>query len=51
MLNLRWMVKLEYRKYGIVSNWWEYNMLWLESAAIFAYIIYQKPNISRMHVY
>jgi hypothetical protein len=40
------MMRLKYRKYRFVSNWWEYNMLWLGLEAIFADISYQKPNIT-----
>jgi len=40
------MVKFKYRKYRFVSNWWEYNMLWLGLEAIFADIPCLKPNIT-----
>jgi hypothetical protein len=46
MLKKRWMVKLKYRKYLFVSNWREYNMLWLGLEVIIADIHYQKPNIT-----
>jgi len=39
------MVKLKYRKYRFVSNWWEYNMLWLGLGVILADII-SKANIT-----
>ena len=45
MLEKRWMVKLKYRKYRFVSNWWEYNMLWLGLGVILADII-SKANIT-----
>jgi len=45
------MVKLKYRKYEFVSNWWEYNILGLGLRAIFADIPCQKPNINDLVIY
>jgi hypothetical protein len=45
------MVKLKYRKYEFVSNWWEYYMLWLEPETFFADITWKKPNITQLAIY
>ena len=42
------MVRLKYRKYGLVSNGREYNMLWLGLETIIADIPCQKPNITEL---
>ena len=50
MLKKRWIVKLKYRKYQFVSNWWKYNMLWLGLEVIFSDILCQKPNITQVAI-
>jgi hypothetical protein len=50
MLKSRCMVKLKYRKYDFVSNFGVYHMLWLGLKAIFADILYQKPNIMQVKI-
>ena len=44
-------MKLKYRKYWFVSNRGLYNMLWFGLEVIFAYIPYQKPNITQLPIY
>ncbi len=51
MLELRRMVKLEYRNYRFVSNRCSYNMLWLGLETIIADIPCGKPNITQVVIY
>ena len=44
------MVKMKYRKYGIVSNQRVYNMLWMGLEVNFTDIPLQKPNISQLAI-
>jgi hypothetical protein len=40
------MLKLKYRNYELVSNNWEYNMLWQRVEKFFTDMLWQKPNIT-----
>jgi hypothetical protein len=50
-VEVKWMVKLNYRKYEFVSNYSRYNLLWVEFEGVFADIPYGNANITQVLIY